>query len=69
MEIRGTDTHYFDALILLRVHFRRDLRQLASAGYAQSGITAHQATEFNMFLKQYQGTFYTTRNTGAKTTA
>lgn len=70
MEIREQTLDYFDALIYCEIHFRRDLRQLAFAGYAQSGITAHQATgNSTCSSPSIKELFYTTRNTGAKTTA
>ena len=56
MEIREQTLDYFDALI-----YCESIRQLASAGYAQSGITAHQATGIQHVPRQVSRNFFIRR--------
>ncbi len=57
MEIREQTLDYFDALIYCESISEGTLDNWHLPDMLNPGITAHQATEFNMFLAKYQGTF------------
>lgn len=69
MEIREQTLDYFDALIYCESISEGTLDNWHLPDMLNLVLLHTRQREFNMFLAKYQGTFYTTRNTGAKTTA